>query len=113
MLQRTYATTPAEFRVDQLAPQVDVQIEQLQARALLAGGLYELSFGLADGRHFRRERGEGCYHLRIASDGRCFLHRDEQDPRRHPVGHFFETPALCGAAAVIGFVALVYGASRS
>lgn len=101
-----------EQRVDALAAQVDLVLTRGEAENLLASGEYAQSFGLRGGHHFRKNRGDGCYHLRV--DGqRALLHWDAWDPRRFPVQHFFETPELWGTTAVVGVVALALGAGGS
>ncbi|ATB33223.1 hypothetical protein [Melittangium boletus] len=95
----------AEQRVDALARQVELEVSLHEARWLLAGGQYEAHVGLGAGRHYRKPRRDGCYHLRVNGQ-RAFLHWDEWDPRRHPIEHFFETPALWGSALVLAVGAL-------
>jgi len=102
----TYLTIqPAERTVDRQASQVDVPIDLDVAGELLDDDVYEDAVGLFPGQHFRKDRGDGCYHLRIHRN-RAWLHRDRWDPRRYPVEHFFETPALWGTMAAIATLAI-------
>jgi hypothetical protein len=83
----------AERQVGRLPRQVDIDVLPDTALNLIQSGEYELSTGLLPGVHYRKERGNGCYHLRLA-DSRAFMHWDAWDPRRFPIAHFFETPKL-------------------
>ncbi|MBM7112467.1 hypothetical protein [Archangium primigenium] len=90
----------AEQRVSMLARQEELEISLTEAHWLLEDDRYQVHFGIGSGRHYRKPRSNGCYHLRI--DGtRAFIHWDEWDPRRHPIEHFFETPVLWGSALAI------------
>ncbi len=102
----------AEARVDVLARQVEAELPLWEAHALLQAGGYQAASGLGSGRHYRKARHQGCYHLRI--DGqRAYLHWDEWDPRRFPVEHFFETPTLWGSVLLaLGLGAVVVAASK-
>ena len=106
MIRHHSLVRTAEAEVDRLASQVDVELTRSAARALVRDRAYEESYGLLLGRHYRKRRGEGCYHLRVRGD-RAWLHWDGQDPRRFPVGHFFETPVLWVPSAVAIAVAAV------
>lgn len=99
----------AEVRVDSLEAGREVQLVALEVAELLALGEYERSRGLYPGRHFRRARGQGCYHLRVRPDGSAaWLHIDRWDPRRYPVRHFLEVRELAlglpVATTVVGVV---------
>ncbi len=95
----------AELAVDRLPAQTEMQIPMHVADALLDGGGYEaVSLGLKEGKHYRKQRASGCYHLRIEG-GRAFLHWDQWDPRRHPLRHTAETPEL-RAVVALGLTAL-------
>lgn len=92
----------AERIVDRLDPGVEVAVDLDYAQAMVEGGRYELSFGMFTGAHYRKQCGDGCYHLRIVGD-EAWLHRDAWDPRRFPVQHTPEIPALGkGAKYMIG-----------
>ena len=95
----------SERLIDGLKNQVEREISIDSARELLASGYYHKSTGLSAGAHYRRNRGSGCYHLRVRG-GRAWLHWDRWDPRRHAIEHFFETPALWATTGVAA-VALV------
>jgi hypothetical protein len=94
-----------EAAVQQLANQVNVDVAPAVAQAMIAYGGYAPSFGLLIGQHFRKGLGQGCLHLRVFN-GRAWLHWDRYDPRRFPLKHFFESPALwvpvAGVALVVG-----------
>lgn len=97
----------SEVHVDKLARQVELEIPLWEAQELLQRGSYLEASGLGSGRHYRKQRQHGCYHLRI--DGqRAYLHWDEWDPRRFPVEHFFETPALWGSALLTLGIGVVF-----
>lgn len=92
---------------------MEVEISMNTARALIRDPAYEESFGLLPGKHYRKERGLGCYHLRVRRD-RAWLHRDGRDPRRDPLGHFIETPGLwVPSALAVTAAALAVAHSRS
>ena len=106
-----YAITRPEDRADLQMRQVDVALTNAEAMALVNSGEYQPSFGLQQGRHFRKVRGNGCYHLRV--DGHlATFHWDEWDPRRFPIEHFFETPALWGTTAAFATLALAIRYSK-
>jgi len=100
-----------ERQVDALPNQMNRALTGAEAVLLIQAGGYQRAFGLLGGDHFRKRRGNGCYHLRVVGP-RAFLHWDRWDPRRFPVEHFFETPALWRTAAAIG-IAVFLGASAS
>lgn len=91
---------PAEQRVDGLGNQVELSIGANAGLELQADGGYERSWGLLPGSHYRKVRGRGCYHLRV-SEHRAWLHWDRWDPRRYPLEHFAETPALWAPTAML------------
>ena len=94
---------PEERQADAQPSQTEVRISLGAAAGMVAYGGYEAAVGLLPGGHYRKARGEGCYHLRVTSEA-AFLHWDQWDPRRSPVRHFFESPALVlpvVAAAVV------------
>jgi len=97
---------PAELQVRRESNQVEVEIGMSTARQLLKSGGYRQAMGLLRGKHFRKELGSGCYHLRMVGQ-RAWLHWDRWDPRRFPVQHFFETPALWGTTLAAGSLAAV------
>lgn len=102
----------SERLIDGLQNQVEREISIDSARKLLASGCYRKATGLGAGAHYRRNRGKGCYHLRV-SGGRAWLHWDRWDPRRYPVRHFFETPALWATTgAVLSLGAMLTKASQ-
>ena len=83
--------TTSERAVDELEPGADVEVPPAELAALLSSGDYQSSRGMWRGRHYRRARGTGCYHLRVLPDGsRAWLHRDRWDPRRYPLRHAIE-----------------------
>lgn len=88
---------PAELAVDELVAQVEVAIPLEVARELVELGGYAPARGMFRGRHWRRERGTGCYHLRV-HDGSAWLHWDAFDPRRYPIRHALETPEIAVGA---------------
>lgn len=106
MIRHNSLVRAAEAEVDRLASQVDVELTRHAAYALVRDPAYEESYGLLPGRHYRKRRGEGCYHLRVRGN-LAWLHWDGQDPRRFPVGHFFETPMLWVPSALAVAVAAV------
>jgi len=91
-------------------------LDSYQTQELLRWGGYHRSYGLGVGEHFRKQKGQGCFHLRVVN-GRGALHWDERDPERDPVGHFFEAPQLWGTAfaavLVIGLSAVAVSAASS
>ncbi len=92
-----------EQYADAQPSQTEVRISREAAASMVEYGGYEAAVGLLPGDHYRKARGEGCYHLRV-TDEAAFLHWDHWDPRRSPVLHFFESPALvlpAVAAAVV------------
>ena len=91
----------AEQEADRRANPDEVRISVADAYVLLDDAGYQQARGLLPGWHFRKERGEGCYHLRVHGH-HAWLHWDRWDPRRHTIQHFFETPALWGTTAVAG-----------
>ncbi len=97
-------TFPAERQVDALPSQTNVRLSYEAAASLVQSGSYERATGLMAGVHYRKARGNGCYHLRI-HEGSAYLHWEKWDPRRFPVRHFLESPAL--ALPALGLVALV------
>lgn len=100
-----------ECRVARLRNQVDIEIAMTEAQHLVCYGGYEPATGLYPGEHWRRGEGEACFHLRVHGS-RAWLHWDRWDPRRYPVQHFFETPALwLPSAAVAAGALLVAGLS--
>lgn len=111
MMWRKYMRNP-EWEVDRLDNQQDIELTTYEANTLLRGGGYVEAFGLYLGRHYRRQRGEGCYHLRIDGN-RAWLHWDRWDPRRFSLEHFFETPMLWGPAAALGLLAIMGVAKAS
>lgn len=98
------AIASAEDRVGRLQPQVDLRVSSGEIEALLLSGEYLESVGLYAGRHFRKERGKGCYHLRV-TNGQGFLHWDRWDPRRFPLQHLLETPELLVSTGILALVA--------
>lgn len=91
-----------EDYVARAPPQQEHPLGSQTARALLRSGRYQPSIGLFPGRHFRKRKGDGCFHLRL-HDGQAWLHWDAWDPRRFPIAHVLETPALRGGSlALIG-----------
>ncbi|GEM_PF-6216401 len=102
---------PAERRADRCANQVEIEVGHRETRELLALDGYDKASGLLVGKHFRKERGDGCYHLRVTNSG-ATLHWDRWDPRRFPLRHFFETPALWGTTAALTVVTLAFLGSR-
>jgi hypothetical protein len=101
----THLVVSVERQIDQVPPRCSRRLAPEAARVLLDSGEYDESVGLAPGRHFRKARGVGCYHLRI-HEGRADLHWDEWDPRRYPVQHFFEVPELWIPAAAVAVLAV-------
>ena len=101
---RYLAKNSAEQVVDQRTNQDEVSISMADAYDLMDDPDYEEARGILPGWHFRKERGEGCYHLRVRGDS-AWLHWDRWDPRRYPIQHFFETPALWGTTAAVGILA--------
>jgi len=93
-----------EQYADAQASQTEVRISLEAVASMVEYGGYEPAVGLLPGNHYRKPRGEGCYHLRV-TDEAAFLHWDQWDPRRSPVRHFFESPAL--VIPVLGVVAVV------
>lgn len=92
-----------EQYADAQPSQTEVRISLMAAASMVEYGGYEAAAGLLPGNHYRKARGEGCYHLRVTDQG-AFLHWDQWDPRRSPVRHFLESPALVlpvVAAAVV------------
>lgn len=83
-------THAAEQRVDQLDAQVELELDLVEAAELLEQGGYRPARGMYRGTHWRRERGVGCYHLRIHRE-RAWLHWDAWDPRRFVLPHLVET----------------------
>ncbi|MGQ0503705.1 MAG: hypothetical protein ACT4TC_00120 [Myxococcaceae bacterium] len=93
----------AEDRLENVKAQVDIELSKAEILELLNSGHYQVSGGLRGGRHYRKERGNGCFHLRVLGE-QAYLHWDQWDPRRYPLQHFFETPELWASA--LGLVAL-------
>lgn len=86
-------------------PQHEIALSMSETAELLGTGAYQPDRGLYRGRHWRRGHGSGCWHLRMHR-GRCWVHWDRWDPRRHPYRHTWETPELAyglpSATAVLG-----------
>lgn len=94
-----------EQYADAQPSQTEVRISLEVAASMVGYGGYQPAVGLLAGEHYRKARGEGCYHLRVTGEA-AFLHWDQWDPRRSPVRHFFESPALVlPALAVVVLVA--------
>jgi hypothetical protein len=83
----------SEARADQTPCQAELPLTLAEARALLDTGAYAPHRGIGPGAHYRKERGAGCYHLRVCDDV-AYLHWDGWDPRRYPLRHVLETPVL-------------------
>ena len=83
----------AEHVVARMPPGQETEVSPREAGLLIRQGGYLRAIGLLSGVHYRREFGDGCFHLRYHRE-RWFLHRDEDDPRRFPLEHFVSVPAL-------------------
>jgi hypothetical protein len=79
-----------QSRLDRMPPNKSITLNPSDTQVLLADTYYRKSSGLGPGTHYRKRRGEGCFHLRVQEDGSSFLHWDRWDPDLHPVKHFFE-----------------------
>lgn len=93
-----------ESAVDALPSQVERPLRLTDALTLRGSVGYKAANGLYGGTHYRKERGNGCYHLRIHGK-RAWLHWDRWDPGRLPLAHFAETPELVWGAVAVGLVA--------
>ena len=96
-----------ERAVDATRQQTEVRLSLADAEALRRTGGYQKSFGLKFwGRHYRKRRGDGCYHLMLF-DHHATLHWDRSDPRRHPLDHFAETPVLWVPTVAVAGIAMI------
>lgn len=98
--------TQAEARAAAAGDQVEVPVALEELAELLGSGRYERDRGLYRGKHWRADRGQGCWHLRLHR-GQAWLHVDRWDPRRYPGRHTLETPELAVAVPSALSVALV------